>query len=134
MGDGAWHDPLFCPDCPCYFMSANHEALGMFEDDSLPSGCCRSYGCCGRLYCPVMMPFVGGLFCMCSTPFIYCLQTRAEEKMGITPSGCCTKVVKASAPALIAGQISRGLVLRGMQPRAKKEDELESGSAVIGQQ
>merc|ERR1712070_212825 len=59
-GSEAWHEPIFCPGCPCAVMVANMQALGMFEDGSIP-GCC-SPTCCTILICPSVMPFVGVIF------------------------------------------------------------------------
>jgi len=49
----------------------------MFEEASPLPGCCRSYACCA---------------------FGSCLLNRAEEKMGIEPSGFCVQLTKAQAP------------------------------------
>jgi len=105
-GDEAWSEPIPCAaGCPCYVGAANFEALGMFEEDSPLPGCCRSYGCCAFLSMWGVLPVVGGLFGACTAPPLVCLLDRAEERMGIEPSGFCVQCTKAQAPGLVHMQV-----------------------------
>jgi len=124
-GDAAWNEPVCCDGCPCDGAASNMEALGMFEDPSPIPGPCRSYGCCKCLFGLAGLPVIGGIIAgPCAGPFLYCTFTTAEEKMGIKPTGCLGTCCKTLLIPASTHQIQRELIIRGMHPKAKKEDEL----------
>jgi hypothetical protein len=102
----------------CWTLTENFEALGMFEDGSLPfkpsskTQCCivTTICCVGSQLAPCLFPL---------PLYVAKQRMKAAEVCGIKQSSFMYNLGAGFVLGPVANQISRELIIRGKMPRAK---------------